>query len=375
MPSGSELNVLIEAIHEAGLDARNWPHVLRAVAERIEAEHVTLSAGTPGAKWSLDDWDGIEAPFVRSYNEYYGQFDPVVPLVAACRPGTILTDQTIVSQATRHQSEFFHDWVWPQGLTGIAVANILREKDRVVVLGATRAHSRPYGQRDLDLLATLLPHFRHAIHTQRHLEGVSLREKVQGEALDAFVHAIVIVDKHAHVVFSNRAAQALLAKADVLRAGRQGLMGPTVASTTLLQALVAKATCDDAASRGGGAMLVQRPPPADPLQMLVSPLGPQGDPADVNPHGRTAMLLIIDSQLARRGLEARLTALFGLTPAEARVACEVGKGENPNDVADGLGVMPSTVRTHLHHVFAKTATRRQAELMRLIAQLAVSRID
>jgi DNA-binding CsgD family transcriptional regulator len=37
--------------------------------------------------------------------------------------------------------------------------------------------------------------------------------------------------------------------------------------------------------------------------------------------------------------------------------------------------MPSTVRTHLHHVFAKTGTRRQADLMRLIAQITVVRVD
>ncbi|HKR42367.1 MAG TPA: LuxR C-terminal-related transcriptional regulator, partial [Paraburkholderia sp.] len=83
----------------------------------------------------------------------------------------------------------------------------------------------------------------------------------------------------------------------------------------------------------------------------------------------------IDPQSSRHGVETRLIALFGLTPAEARVACEVGKGLNPKDVAEALQVLPSTVRTHLHHVFAKTTTRRQAELMRLIAQLAIARGD
>jgi DNA-binding CsgD family transcriptional regulator len=224
------------------------------------------------------------------------------------------------------------------------------------------------------LVATLLPRFRHTLRAQRRIEGISQKEKLQGQALDAFVHAIVIVDRHARVVFSNCAAQRLLATCDPLRVGRQGLMGATTASTSMLRALVAKATRDDAARRGG-ALLMQRAATAEPLQVLVSPLGGQQDFAEADPHDRAAMLLIIDSQQARCGLEQRLTALFGLTPAEARVACEVGKGEHPNDVANRLGVMPSTVRTHLHHVFAKTATRRQAELMGLIAQLAVSRID
>lgn len=375
MSSADELNVLIEAIHEAGLDARHWPQVLRTLAERIGAQAATLSVGRVGEKWSLEDWHGVEEPFVHSYAEHYGTLDPVVPVIASARPGTIVTDMSLVTPSERNTNEFFQEWVRPQHFSGVAIANVMCEDGTVVLLGAVRARSSPYQQHELDLLATLLPHIRHAVRTQRHLEGASLREQVQGEALDAFVHAIVIVDREARMVFSNRAAQALLATADTLRLGRQGLVGSTTTSTAVLHGLIRKATSDDAPLRGGGAMLMQRPPPADPLQVLVSPLGPQNRASVPHSTGRAAMLLIIDSQHARRGLETRLTALFGLTPAEARVACEVGKGENPNDVAEALGVMPSTVRTHLHHVFAKTATRRQAELMRLIAQLAVSRID
>jgi DNA-binding CsgD family transcriptional regulator len=372
--SAEELNVLIEAIHDAGLDARQWPQVLRTLAERMGAQDATLSVGRVGEQWSLDDWSGIEAPFVRSYNEYYGSLDPVIPLIASARPGTIVTDTTLIPPP-RESSEFFQDWVRPQHMCGVAIANVLCEDGAVVLLGATRTRAAPYRQEEVDLLAALLPHIRHAVRTQRHLEGASLKEQVQGEALDAFVHAIVIVDKEARVMVANRAGQQLLTDGDTLRAGRQGLMGPTPGSSTVLRGLIQKATSDDAAVRSGGAMLMQRPAPAEPLQVLVSPLDPEGHASALNPRGRAAMLLIIDSQYARHGLGTRLTALFGLTPAEARVACEVGKGENPNDVADRLGVMPSTVRTHLHHVFAKTATRRQAELMRLIAQLAVARID
>jgi DNA-binding CsgD family transcriptional regulator len=32
-----------------------------------------------------------------------------------------------------------------------------------------------------------------------------------------------------------------------------------------------------------------------------------------------------------------------------------------------LGTAESTVKTHLHHVFTKTGTRRQADLVKLVA--------
>ena len=85
-------------------------------------------------------------------------------------------------------------------------------------------------------------------------------------------------------------------------------------------------------------MLIARQPPDEPLQALISPLGAhrRADYCAQNARGGTAMLIVIDPQSSRRGVETRLVALFGLTPAEARVSCEVGKGLNPKDVAEAL---------------------------------------
>lgn len=59
---------------------------------------------------------------------------------------------------------------------------------------------------------------------------------------------------------------------------------------------------------------------------------------------------------------------FGLTRAEAVFAVEILKGDGLLATARRLGVALTTVRTHLAHVFDKTGTRRQAELVRLILE-------
>ncbi|MFO1036503.1 MAG: helix-turn-helix transcriptional regulator [Geminicoccaceae bacterium] len=65
--------------------------------------------------------------------------------------------------------------------------------------------------------------------------------------------------------------------------------------------------------------------------------------------------------------EANLAAMFGLTPAEARVARSILDGRSLRQTAQGLVVSPTTARTHLQRVFDKTGTRRQAELIRLLS--------
>lgn len=66
----------------------------------------------------------------------------------------------------------------------------------------------------------------------------------------------------------------------------------------------------------------------------------------------------------------RLRALFGLSPAEARVAVAVAAGAGLPEIAGQLDVTHATVRSQLRAVFEKTGTRRQSELAALIARLA-----
>jgi DNA-binding CsgD family transcriptional regulator len=40
------------------------------------------------------------------------------------------------------------------------------------------------------------------------------------------------------------------------------------------------------------------------------------------------------------------------------------------EAAEELGIAETTVKTHLHRVFAKTGTTRQADLVRLVAGFA-----
>ena len=60
---------------------------------------------------------------------------------------------------------------------------------------------------------------------------------------------------------------------------------------------------------------------------------------------------------------------FGLTLAEARVAGMIHRGYDLMQAASNLGVAPSTVKSQLKTVYAKTATSKQSELVRLLAGL------
>ena len=59
--------------------------------------------------------------------------------------------------------------------------------------------------------------------------------------------------------------------------------------------------------------------------------------------------------------------MYGLTPAQARVARSLFAGRSVEETAGALDLSLNTVRTHLKQIFTKCEVNSQAELMHLLA--------
>jgi DNA-binding CsgD family transcriptional regulator len=311
MSSVSDFATAIESVYEAALEPERWPSALAQLAQFI---------GAPATHWCSGD--------------------PMCKAAYPARAGFI------------SDGSFAGAWEttpYPQG------AQMRRDQ--------------------ADALSRLLPHLQCAARMQLRLSELTAKRHAAYEALNALNHAIAIVDARSHVFLANRAAHTLLESADGISAGPHGLSAATANLTQQLRWLVEQAGGVGGARAAGGSIALERPSMKRALQALISPLSTDSHWAALLSQKPAAMILIVDPDDASDGIEHRLKSLFNLTPAEARVACAIGKGEALGTVARSLGVLPSTVRTHLHHVFAKTDTRRQAELVRLIAQVGLVKID
>jgi DNA-binding NarL/FixJ family response regulator len=76
--------------------------------------------------------------------------------------------------------------------------------------------------------------------------------------------------------------------------------------------------------------------------------------------------MIIDPEQELEPPKALLRRLFGFTNGEADVALLMLRGSGLKPIAADLALSMATVKTHLHHIFNKTDTHRQAELVRLL---------
>lgn len=100
-----------------------------------------------------------------------------------------------------------------------------------------------------------------------------------------------------------------------------------------------------------------------PLSILVLPVH-RGDSREAI--GPTSVVFLGDPDLDAEPAPGLLTAIFGFTPAESKVASLVMRGKTVEEVAGKLGISPHTTRNHLKRLFSKTNTKRQSDLVHLL---------
>lgn len=100
--------------------------------------------------------------------------------------------------------------------------------------------------------------------------------------------------------------------------------------------------------------------------VVVAPFTPEFSATPRQPLARVTI-----ADLARRshGLDGRLSELFGLTKAEARVAVAIADGDLPIEIAAAAGLRITTVRSQLQAALRKTGAKRQADLVRIIHRI------
>lgn len=80
----------------------------------------------------------------------------------------------------------------------------------------------------------------------------------------------------------------------------------------------------------------------------------------------TYVVFICDPQQRLAPSERLLRDLYQFTSAEARLACELMNGFTLDEAAERLKIKTNTARSHLKRIFAKTETKRQGDVVRLL---------
>jgi len=145
---------------------------------------------------------------------------------------------------------------------------------------------------------------------------------------------------------------------------RAGRIEATCASTDAeLRRSIRGALLEQACgSRSGNSFLCERPSGKRPYVIHVLPFSPPRE--DVSEP--RALVVLIDPDRQPEPAASLLRRVYRLTNAEADIALRVLRGDGLKPISEELSLSMATIKTHLQHIFDKTDTHRQAELVRLL---------
>lgn len=358
----SELLGLIETIYASAADG-DWGPALRALlpAWRAGSGDILVQEDLIGAN------EGLDASLVADYSRHYWLLDERRRR-AVRRPGEVLTNSRMrLSDSQFGESEFYRDFARQCHSFYALGFTVLLEGAPLSVSVHRPQQLGEFDEHEVAAMECLQPHVVRAIQLSRRLLQARQALSDVEAALDRLPSALLLLDGRGKPTLVNRAARRILRARDGLWLDRDGLRAATPTLTARLRKLILQsAMLAVGRSAGGGGLLhLPRPSGGPPLVALATPL-PASSLLSAASQAAVALLLR-DPSADPRPAGAWLERLYGLTPAEGRLAARLATGEPLDEAADALHVTRETVRSQLKAIFDKTATRRQGELLRKLA--------
>lgn len=372
LPTKAELSKLLTALYDAAGDASLWSAFLQELGRATQSNQsaVLLHDLSRGAHGISLQW-GVDASAARSYQEYFGAIDLWLKKAGPlAHTGWLATSDQVCSLEELGRSEFYNDYLRANGIGPHAMWGVLENSEsRIINVGLYRELRRPFGRKDLELLRFLSPHIIRAFRLHLHVSELKARADNLQHAIDNVATGIILLGNKGGIIHSNRKAAKVLAENDGLKVVDGYLQAERSSEANELQYLVAQA---QATSMGtglgpGGAIKISRRK-GRPLHLLITPV------RNISLDSATPVYAIAfitgPSQRVRPAADI-LQALFGLTPAESRVALLLCDGLAPPNIADLIGISTNTLKTQLASIYRKTGTSRQSQLVLLLANLTV----
>ncbi len=175
---------------------------------------------------------------------------------------------------------------------------------------------------------------------------------------------VFAIDGDSRTLFVNSAGREAIHRSSLLRDVRGRLHFESPLHQRMFNAAIKRATFERKAT--------QAVFPDEGLQprwwVTVLPINRKFSSADVS--AKTAVMMVLHDATAKlHNVQDFLVQGYGLKPAELRLAEALAVGITPEEFATAAGLQITTIRTQLRSIYAKTGTRRQSDVVRMLTDV------
>ena len=363
---------LIAAIYDAIIEPSGWDEVVKRIVEATKSFSGGLYVHQADAA-HLSATCNVDPFYANAFVQHYYKISPFNAAAATIAPGEVWAATSISQTDSFKASAFYNEFVRPQGWADFVAIGLLRAPKASGSLALQRSPDaiwvEPAGWQ---LLETLAPHLQRAVTIHDLLSRTRATTDSLGAAVAAAGFAVFLLTGDCRVVFANAKAEDLIRRGIGLRYECGRLAAASPALTARLQALARQsASPKPGEAHAGGTIELCRGENRPPLVAHVIPLAPNRTVAIFDLDRPAAAVFIVDPAADLGAQIQHFGARFGLAPAETRVLGEIIAGNGLPAAAARLKITELTARTHAKHIFAKTGTSRQTELIRRFFETAL----
>jgi DNA-binding CsgD family transcriptional regulator/PAS domain-containing protein len=364
----AELSTVIGDIYDAAIDPALWNEALGRICAFVGGSSAALlwhdSATERSEALHLFN---VDPHYLRLYFDQYLPLNPMFPAATFVDEGVVVADEDIMPRADLNKTRFYKEWIKPQGTLGALSVNLEKGVARASMINVRM--TVPLRDEMRRRLGLLVPHLQRAVKIGRLFDQKSTAQRALTKTLDHIEAAVFLVGAKGQIVFANDMAKKMLGEGALVTKDRNILQAALPAANRTLASIFRSAEKGDASVGVRGVALPLTNKSQDRWFAHVLPLtsGRRQQAADSS--------AAVAAVFIRRTLPNALSPLegiakhYGLSAGEVRVFDAVLKVKGVKEIAELLGLSQSTVKTHLQNVFLKTRTKRQIDLVKLVAGL------
>jgi DNA-binding CsgD family transcriptional regulator len=374
MAEVEEVSRLIGDIYDASLDSSLWPSAFAGIqgflgdctASLVSQEAVTKAV-------DLHFMLGHDQAYVDLFLERYFKINPIFPPVMFLDVERTHELADVIPRQEFCQSRFAREWLAPQGICDGVISTVEKSAIGCTAFMTMRRISEGLCNAEFRRrFGLLVPHVRRALLIGNVIDHHKVEAAALADSLDTLASGMFIVNETGRIIHANASGCAMVAEARVLRApnGRLRASDPA-ADQALLDVFTAAGGGDAVLGRKGIAVSLKARDGERYVAHVLPLTSGVRRKAGIS-YGAVASIFVRKAAIDLPSPPVALAREFQLTPAELRVLFSIVEAGSVSEVADMLGISEATVRTHLHRLYEKTSTSRQADLVKLVAGYCVA---
>jgi DNA-binding CsgD family transcriptional regulator/PAS domain-containing protein len=352
---------VVESIYDCALDVSGWPETIGMIVElcrSINGILVVYDLKNRGGE--LTYHARVEEHYQQLHNVYTPMNPHPVPLQLV-PVGRVVTSGMLVDKHEFVESRFYREFLKPQGIRDLIGFNVLKTGQRIGAFSVHRGKS--YGEAEVRLLTLLAPHVCRSVTISDALNLKTVKSEALEGALDALASGVYLTDRESRIVYMNRAAEHQVKTGNALRIQNNRLVPMDRAARAALARAIDEASVDEVEMPDSGFTLALPEGEKAGLVATVLPLN-RGERRHLG-GAATAAIFVQDPVVVPPFPGEAFAKLYDLTGSELRVLLAMAPGLSIKEAAEMLGISDNTAKTHLQHIYSKTGTSKQTELMHL----------